>query len=254
MRPELLVQGGFALAAAVLYAWVARLVQHRSLSDEARTANTLFATWWGSFALLYALAGAYDLAAGLGYLDLAVSIVYIDVVLVLLCVGLWGLLGYLVYLYTGSRRWFVPLGAGYALFAVGLLYLIAWMEPIGFKEGGLGVQLAYARQLPPSASLALGLLLAVPVVAAAIAYGTLYFRVKSPEPRYRIAMVAGAFLFWFGWSIVSTVLQLNRRYPDSVPLYVWSQTLAMLVPLVVVMAFRPPKWVRARLQDRSSEA
>ena len=247
------MQGAFALAGAVLYAWVARLVQHRSLSEEARAANTLFATWWASFALIYALSGAYQVAAALGYLDLALGIVFIDVMVVLVCAGLWGLLGYLVYLYTGSRRWFLPLGAGYALMAVSLLYLVAWMDPVGFQEGGLRVQLAYANQLPSAASRALGLLIAGPIALAAILYGTLYFRVRSPEPRYRIALVAAAFLAWFGWSIVSTLLGLARRYPDSVALYAWNQAVAMLVPLVVVMAFRPPKWVRARLAQRAVE-
>ncbi|HWH09281.1 MAG TPA: hypothetical protein VNX21_08780, partial [Candidatus Thermoplasmatota archaeon] len=218
MRPELLVQGALALAGAALYAWVARLVQHRSLSDEARAANALFATWWASFALIYAFAGAYRVAGGLGYLDLALGVVFMNVVLVLLCVGLWGLLGYLVYLYTGSRRWFMPMGVAYALLAVALLYLVAWMGPVGYKAGGLGAQLQYARDLPPTVSLAVGLLLAVPIALAAILYGTLYVRVRSPEPRYRIALVAGAFLAWFGWSIVSTLLRLAQRHPDSVAL------------------------------------
>lgn len=254
MRPELILQGAFALAGAVLYAWVARLVQHRSLSEDARAANTLFATWWASFALIYALSGSYQIAGGLGYLDLALGIVFIDVVLVLICVALWGLLGYLVYLYTGSRRWFIPLGAGYTLFGVGLLYLVAWMDPIGFKDGGIGVQLEYANQLAPAGSLALGLILAGPIALAAILYGTLYFRVKSPEPRYRIALIATAFLFWFGWSIVSTLLGLARKFPDSVALYVWNQAIAMIVPLIIVMAFRPPAWVRKRLARRAPDA
>lgn len=248
------MQGAFALAGAALYAWVARLVHHRNLSEEARAANTLFVTWWASFSLIYGLSGAYEIAAGLGYLDLALSVVFIDVVLVLICIALWGLLGYLVYLYTGARRWFIPLGAGYALFGVALLYMIAWMDPIGFRDGGFGVQLAYARQPAPAVSLAVGLLLAGPIVLAAILYGTLYFRVRSPEPRYRIALVASAFLVWFGWSIVSTVLRLNQKYPDSVALYAWNQAIAMLVPLVIVMAFRPPRWVRERFARRAADA
>lgn len=254
MRWELLVQASFALAGGLLYAWVARLVQHRSLSDEARAANRLFVTWWASFSILYALVGLWQLAFAFGYADLPMSMVLIEVVLVLLCLALWGLLGYLLYLYTGSHRWFAPLGVGYALLAASLLYLIAWMDPSGFKEGGFSVQLDYAREPSPRTSLLLGLLFAVPVVAAAVAYGSLWFRVKEPEPRYRIGMVAGAFLGWFGWSIVSTVLQLQRRFPDSVPLYVWNQALALLVPLVIVMAFRPPAWVRARIAGATERA
>lgn len=248
------MQGAFALAGAALYAWVARLVHHRNLSEETRAANLLFVTWWASFSLMYGLSGAYQVAAGLGYLDLALSIVFIDVVLVLVCIALWGLLGYLVYLYTGARRWFVPLGAGYALFAVALLYMVAWMDPVGFKDGGFGVQLRYANQPAPAVGLTVGLLLAGPIVLATVMYGTLYFRVRSPEPRYRIALVASAFLVWFGWSTVSTVLRLSQRFPDSFALYAWNQAIAMLVPLVVVMAFRPPAWVRARLARRAADA
>lgn len=254
VRPELLVQGGFSLAAALLYAWVARLVQQRSLSDDARTANALFATWWSSFALFYGLTGAFRVARGLGLEDLSLALVVLDTAVVLLCVGLWGLLGYLVYLYTGSRRWFAPLGAGYALFGITLLYLVAWMEPVGFREDALAGGLRYARPLPQGLALALGLLFAGPIVAGAIAYGSLYFRVRSPEPRYRIGMVAGAFLLWFGWLTISTVLDLADRYPNSLALYAWGQSLVMLVPLLVILAFRPPAWVRARLREGGANA
>lgn len=254
MGTDLLLQAAFALVTALLYAWIARLVQHRSLSAEARAANAMFATWWGSLGILYGLAALYNAAAALDLVTLPIAIAYIDILLVLVCVALFGLLGYLLYLYTGSRKGFFPLGIAYAALAIGLFYLIAWMQPTGFKTGGIGLQLDYARQPPDIVSLAVGFLISIPILGAALLYGSLYFRVKTPEPRYRIALVASAFLFWFGWSAISTALALPRRFPDSVALYVWNSAIAILVPLVIVMAFRPPKWVRARLAAAAGDA
>lgn len=254
VRTDLLLQAAFALVTALLYAWIASLVQHRSLSAEARAANTMFATWWGGLGILYGLSALYNAAAAFDLVTLPIAIAYIDILLVLLCVALFGLLGYLLYLYTGSRSWYLPLGIAYAALAIGLFYMISWMEPIGFKSGGIGLQLEYARELPERVSRVVGFLISIPIVGAALLYGSLFFRVKAPEPRYRIALVASAFLFWFGWSAISTSLSLARRFPDSVALYVWNSAIAILVPLVIVMAFRPPRWVRQRLEAAAGDA
>lgn len=253
MRPELLVQAVFALATAAFYGWIGLLIHRRSPSEEAKAANQLFALWWVSLSALYLLTGALNAAAAIGRIDLALAIAWIDFVLILLCVALWALLGFLLYLYTGSRKWFLPLGFAYAVLAFLLLWFIAWLEPTGLKNSGLGVQFDYAREAPDWMSTLLGLTISVPIVLAALGYGSLYFRIHERLPRYRIAMVAGAFLVWFGWSILSTLLDLNDRFRDSWGLYGWNQAIAILVPVVILMAYRPPAWVRARLGIATSE-
>lgn len=254
MRADLIAQAAFTLATGVLYLWVARFVVRRELSPEARPANRLFATWWLSLGLLYALSAAHTAAAGFGFTSLAITIVWLDVLLLIICAALWGLLGYLLYLYTGSRRLFVPLAFAYGAFAAALIALFAWRDPIGYKEGGIGVQIEYARQLSNGPQLILGLAVSLPILVAAVAYGSLYFRVKAKAPRYRIGMVAGAFLFQFGWSVLSTLLDLNDKYPDSFGLYVWRQAVAIIVPIVIVIAYRPPAWIRARIAETPTGA
>jgi hypothetical protein len=241
---SVLVQGIFSIVAAGLYAWVARIVLQREVESDARRANEMFAVWWLALGILYVLAAALNVPGAFGLRDLAFTVTLVNVILVLLCIALWGLMYYLVYLYTGSTRSFWPLTIGYAVLAVAFLYLIAWADPTGFDATG---QLTTQRKLTGAPGIALGLLISVPIILAALAYGSLYFRVHERAPRYRIGMVAGAFLFQFGWSAVSTILELQTKYPTSIPLQVLQDAIAVGVPILIVLAFRPPKAVRKRL-------
>jgi hypothetical protein len=178
----------------------------------------------------------------LNYRDLALVVALLNALLVTIVVAVWGLVYYLAYLYTGSSRSFWPITAFYAFLAVLFLYVVAWVQPNGFDaDGGL----TYARkQLTGAPAIAIGLLFSLPVVIAAVAYGSLYFRVKEAAARYRIGLVAGAFFLQFGWTAASSALQLNRKYPNSVAISLVGSTFAILSAL----AFRPPRKVRARLR------
>ena len=124
-------------------------------------------------------------------------------------------------------------------------YLIAWMGPNGFDADGT---MTFERQrLSGAPAIALGLLFSLPVVAAALAYGSLFFRVDAPHARYRIALVAGAFLLQFGWSTLSSVLELSRRYPDSLALSLLGNALGIVAATAILLAFRPPGPIRRRL-------
>lgn len=242
-----------AFATGALYLVVGRLILRRnSLTPEAQAANSLFATWWVSLAILYLASGPWNIAVGLGWRDLALTVAFINALLIVICFALWGILGFLLYVYTGTNRWAIPTAVFYAGLAFGLLWLMAWMEPTGFAEE-TGSSLAYSRRMGTSSSMIVGLMFSVPIFLAAIAYSTLIFRVKEAGPRYRIGMVGGAFAFQFGWSIVSSLLGLSRRFPDSRVLLIVNQGVAILVPLLIVMAYRPPKWIASRLH-RQAEA
>lgn len=243
----LVIRSVVGLATGALYFAVGRLVLRRALPEAERLANRLFATWWFALGLLYVTASPYNFAGAFGLRDLAFSIAYLDALLVLICVALWGLMGFLLYVYTGTNRWLVPLAGFYAALAFGFLWLIAWMDPSGFKNE-TGTDLAFTKQLGESGSIVLGLLFSVPIFAGAVAYASLAFRVRDPSPRYRIGMVAGAFMVQFGWSIVSASLGLARKYPDAVWLLVIQQAIAIAVPICVILAYRPPAWIRRRLE------
>ncbi|MEA3198724.1 MAG: hypothetical protein QOE90_152 [Thermoplasmata archaeon] len=243
---RLAVQGVLALVTGLLYAYVARLVLSRSVSPEAQRANHAFAFWWAAFGAVEFLAGAYNIPSAFGYRDLAMVTTVINVLLFLIAAAIGGLVYYLVYLYTGNPRWFWPIVTFYLALGLAMLYLIAWLDPIGYDESSSTLQLTYRNQLGATPSIALGLVLALPVVLAALGYGSLYFRARDPPQRFRVGLVAGSFLGWFGWSSVSTVLQLQQRFPDSVGLATLNAVIAIAAPLLVILAFRPPRWIRAR--------
>lgn len=237
---KLLLRGFVALVTALAYAYVARLVVARKLEGDAVRANRAFAVWWISFGAIEFLVAGYQIPAAFGELDLALAVTFLNALVIMLAVALAGLLCFLVYLYTGSTRAFAPIAVAYAIVAAGLLYLVAWMQPDGFDPATGAIH--YTRQLVGAPSAALGAVIALPVVLAAVGYASLYFRVTEREPRYRIVLVAGAFIVWFGWSLLSGVLGLARKAPDTVS--VVNQVVALAAPLVIILAYQPPAAVR----------
>ena len=245
--PTLLFQAGVQLVSAILYLWVGRTVIQRDVEGEAKRANYLFAFFWISLGLVFLMVPLFTIPTQiLGYRDLAFAVTLLNLLLILIAAAVWGLVYFLVYLYTGSRRWFWPITIFYLALAVILVYLVAWINPTGFKDDGT---LQYSQQqftgLP---AIALGLMFSLPVVLAALAYGSLFFRVHDPTPRYRIGMVAGAFLIQFGWSTLSSVLQLQSKYPNSLALSLVGSLLAILAAVAILLAYRPPRAIRERLE------
>ena len=245
----LAARGIVALVTALIYAYVARLVLARRLSSEGHRANLAFATWWWTLGAVQLLAGAYTLPAAFGLRDLALVVTLLNLLLLLIAVALGALVYFLVYLYTGSQRAFWPIAVGYSILGVAMLYLVAWMQPTGFDEAKGAGELVYTRRLEGFAAILFGLVVSGPVLLATIGYGSLYFRATLRAQRLRIATIAGAFVVWFGWSLVSGVLQLQEKHPNSRPLFVVNSALSVGVPLVVTLAYRPPRWIRERLDE-----
>lgn len=239
------------LACAALYAWVGFVVFKRGVSQDARLANVLFATWWFGLAAFFVLVPAYIIPVrALGYHNVTFAVVFLDVLLLFIVAAIWGLAYYLVYLFTGKRGWFWPVTIFYFALEGLILGLVAYLQPNGFDANG---NLTYAReQLVGAPAIILGLLYSVPVILAALGYASLYFRSKEPTARYRVALVSGGFLVQFGWSAISTILQLNRRYPNSTALSLVGDAVAVLAAICVLLAFRPPDAIRKRLERRAS--
>lgn len=240
------LQGLVALVTALLYAYVAALVRRRRTSPEAHRANTAFALWWASFGLLEFLAGAYTLPASFGYRDVAMVTALLNILVILIALAIGALVYYLVYLYTGSERALPGIVVAYTLLGLLLLYLVAWMDPVGYKSEA-DTQIQYRNQLQGAPAIALSLAVSLPVIVAALGYGSIFFRTREREQRFRVALVAGSFLVWFGWSAVSGLLQLGQRYPGSFALWSLNAAISIAAPLLVILSFRPPRWIRSRL-------
>ena len=242
----ILLTAGIQFASAALYLWVGEIVLRRRLDGEAKRANALFGVWWVVLGLVFLLAPLYSISVRiLGFRDLAFAVTVVNILLVMLVGAVWGLVYYLAYVYTGSTRLFWPVTAFYVALAAGLLYVIAWRDPTGFAADGA---LTFAREpLAGPAAISLGLMFSLPVFTAAVAYASLFLKVRDFESRYRIGLVSGAFIVQFGWSIVSNLLQLSRRYPDSLTLTLVSNALGVLAAVGVLLAFRPPRAVREHI-------
>lgn len=246
--PEVLIQVIVQTASAGIYGYVGRLVLHRNPPGDAARANHAFATWWFTLGLVAALNAMLQLSALVDLDEPALLETLLNAMLVTLAVGLCALTYYLSYVYTGRRNLIWPLGIAYALVALVFLYTSAWLEPTGTRIRPMGATLTYERDLTGWPLALFGALVAGPVLLASLAYASLYFRIHDPAPRFRIAMVAGSFLTWFGWSLLSTLLGLNQRFPDSLALLLTNHLMGLAVPLLTILAYRPPRRLRERWQ------
>lgn len=243
----LIVGSAVAFIAASVYAFIGYRLSRRRVSWEARAALQLFGVWWFALAGSTALGGITRLLASSGTDDLVLYTVTTYLNIMLICIALWGLLYYLLYLFTGSRSWFVPLTVGYLVYFLSLVYLINQAQPVGVEVGAWNVRLAYARDIGGLATqLALGLLV-LPQILGALAYSSLLLRVRNPTQRYRIALVASSILVWFGSAYLASISGVSQEAWWQVA----SQTIGLVAAGVLLAAYFPPAAIRKRFGIQS---
>ena len=227
---------------AAVYGFVAYRLVRRQVSPEARLASIQFSLWWGGLAASAALTGievALALGGVLGF-PLALTL---DLFTVLLDVTfLWGLVGFLVYVYTGKYH-LVELTLFYAAFYVTALYYVLLENPTGvvLQSGEPTIHYTGSPNLGLAAIVVLGIL--VPVIAGGVAYLSLLRKTHDPTQRYRIWLVGGGILLWFA---------LDAFFPSGSDGLLLLKALLELVPgIMSLIAYYPPDWVRERLRQAS---
>jgi hypothetical protein len=192
-----------SVVSAAGFILVGRTIQKRDVSQRMRVGQDAFVVWW------YALAFTTILGAVGNLLNLSFGPFLLMTVLALfvLCVGLCGLLFYLVFLFTERRSLLMPMIIGYAGFFVFLLWFILSGHPDGLERTAWGTTLHYADPIDSGpAFVAAIILLLGPQVTAAIGYLSLYWKVDDPLLRRRILLVSLSILAWFGSSLIGTGL------------------------------------------------
>lgn len=237
-----------SLLTAGLYLYIGGILRRRRVSEHARLANRMFVLWWQSlgYAGLFGVAflGLY-MAGGV---EVWMYQTYLMFVLLVVFLALWGLQFYLAYLYTGSKRSFVPLGAFY-----GLLFFatVALTErngvPDRIVDDGWTIRSEPVADMGLAFNLGFVLLIVGPQIVAAIAYARLYRKTTDRTQRYRIALVTGSIIVWFGSSIVATALEVSK----DLGWILVSRLIGIMAALVILMAYRPPHWIRAKYGIRS---
>ncbi len=241
---SLLASALLALASTGVYALVGRLMLERELKEpQARFAMRMFAGWWVGLATITLLAGTRDFLAALGIVNLAVHVSLALVAILPLSGALFGLTYYLLFIYFGKPSLAVPLATFHVGLFVALTYLVVASEPNAVTANTWGTSIAYAQT--PNAT-AVGVATAAilgPVLFSAVAFATLFFRTTEPTTRYRVAVVAGAFIGWFGISLLATLAGWSDL--EMWPLI--SRASGLVATTLILLAYRPPPWVQTRL-------
>ena len=244
LQPTLLMSALFAAASAGVYFYVGnRLARRRMASPETRLAWALFVVWWYGLAATTLVGGVLNLLGALAVTDLALFVTFTYVNLLTICVGLYGLLYYLLYLFTGNQRLLTPLTLFYIGYYIFLVYYITYRNPIGLQIGRWSAALQYERsQAGPFFALAL-MLLVFPQIIGSLAYFSLFFRVQDPTRKYRTALVSWSIIIWFGVALAASAFGLAQQD--------WWQMVSRLIglgaALAILLAYEPVRWIKQRL-------
>jgi hypothetical protein len=232
------------LASGAVYAYVGTRIAQRRVQREAQLPLVAFATWWHALAGVTLLAAVCAALAAFGQLDhdLFVAVSYGNLFLIALALA--GLVYYLLYLYSGIRRWWKLLVPVYYAYAIFLVYFVRAHRPSGYEVRRWGLAIAY--EIPVERDplfLAVLLLLVLPPILAALAYLSLLRHASGRTLRYRIAIVSTALLLWFGSTLAASVSGLSQS--DTWQLA--SRCIGLGATLSILAAYYPPAWLRRRL-------
>lgn len=246
------------------YTMVGITIGKRRISDEAVLGMRAFQAWWFGLAVLTLFAplmNLLDLLPADANL-LTVRIFLLEAVLVLLMLAVGGLVYYLFYVYVG-KRWVVWPVAAYAFAELVLLQtIIVQAHPIDYGAHCPGGGFCYEHEFSgtPLASV-LSYSLTVPILIGAVAYFALFFRVEERAQKRRVAMVAGALVFWFGSSFLASLIKGRFETTEGsgaeVSLNEWvywrsvvSPLISLTAALIIYLAYRRHGGEATRTHER----
>ena len=225
------------LVVSAFYLFIGYRLAQRKVSEGSRLAGTQLAMWWGGLGADLAM-GAIELACALGgVLTFSLAMTLYLVTIIVIVASLWGVTGFLVYVYTG--RYHLPeIGAIYIGFYVTYLYWFFAQSPtaVAIESGSAVWRYSGSSNLP--LELVLVVLLLGPEIVAAILYLSLRRRTRDSAQRYRITLVGGGILLWFGIDLFLPA--------TTIPWLIFRTLLLVLPALMSLAAYYPPEWARRK--------
>jgi hypothetical protein len=224
------------VAVAVFFYVGARLLRRES-SPRSRLASVQFSIWFLGLGAAVA-AGRLELALALvNVLPYAAALTFSLVNVVIESVYLWGLVGSLVYVYTG-RYYLVWLGGLYALFYVVSVYAIFAQGPYAVTVASGTPALLYVNPVNSGLALALQLIVLIPEGVGACLYLSVLARTSDLTVQWRISLVGTGILFW---------VAVHAFVPNAGYMFILLKTVLDLVPAVLALiGVLPPAWIRRR--------
>jgi hypothetical protein len=229
--------------AAGIYSYVGwRLSRRIIASSDAKLAWISFAVWWHGLAITTLIGALQNLLGALGATELPLFITTTYINILVVCVALWGLVYYLIYLFTGNRQLLLPSILFYAIYYVMLVYYVTASVPSHINIEPWRATLAYDAPLTgPFFTLAIILLL-LPQIVGGFAYFTLYFRISEVTQKYRVFLISWSIIIWFLSPFFALIGNVSQR--DWWQLA--SRFIGLVSSLTILMAYLPPRWLKRR--------
>src|ERR1700730_7149481 len=155
-----IISTGFVnLLATPIYLYVGLRLFGRPVAGRARFPLAQFSLWWCGVGATGALVGLGQVLGAYGLLTFSLEFTVYLLTILLDVVILWGLVGYLVYLYTG-KYYLLALSAFYGAFYIATLYWVVASGPyaIGYPAGVPTLLYGHVLGGPIFAFVVLGLL------------------------------------------------------------------------------------------------
>ena len=223
------------------------LMQRRSSTPDSRLAWRLFVTWWYALAVATFFSALLNLLGAFGITNLALFVTITLMNLLATSVALYGLMFYLLYVFTGNRKLLFPLSAFYVLYYALLVYYVQASVPAEVTIERWRTVIEYQNQIRGPFFLLLLLLLVFPQIIGSLAYFMLYFRVEVVTQKYRILLVSWSIIIWFLSAFLASISGLGQ--------YDWWQIVSRLIglgaALSILFAYQPPAWVKQRFRVAS---
>jgi hypothetical protein len=240
--------GATGLVGAAVYFYVGDRLRRRPVPDRAKLPSLEFTVWWWGLAASATVGGVEGILWAFGALSLAVALTCTVVSLLVTAAALWGLVGYLTYLYTGKYR-LLEWSVFYTILFLSVLYYEFSLDPAGVTAAAGIPQLRYAHAATASVPELIYLVAAIllPEVVGIALYFSLIRKTTDRTLRYRIALVTLSLVLFFGFDIIGL--------PASViPPVVWSLVKGAVeagASVLSLIAYLPPAWIQRALRIAS---
>lgn len=238
----LLLAAGVQVVAAVLYGTLGARLAGQRLAGEDKVAMRLFALWWICLAATSASGMVLSVSAAFGWANFPLFMALTQFTITTICVGLAGLLYYLVYVYTGRSRYLWYVVAFYIVFYIVLEFYILASNPDHVIVGRWATSIGYEHPFAGPYYLLVVLGLLGPQVGAAFALLMLYRRLESRAQKYRVVIVSVSMLVWFGTSTIASLAKVTQ----SDAYHFFSLFLGIAAAAMILLAYFPPRMVQER--------
>lgn len=231
------------LVVGAFYLYLGARLARRDVGGDGGHAARLFGVWWLGLGTHSSIAGVVAIAAGTGVwspLGIATATYLAAIIIAAMS---YGLSYYMLYLLTGRVRVVRLLKWVYLPLVAAMLAAVAYAQPQAVHMAGWLPIIDYARPEGSALDGIASLVFIFPPFLASGAYATLWWRVREPGKRWRIALTGGALFTW----MVTSVL-VGSFSTDAAA--ITARAVALAAAIAAHLAYAPPRWAQRRYGAR----